>query len=449
MLALVAAVVLFARPADAHVGSPDIYYDGTAGPYALAITVRMPQVIPGVAEIDVRAASGDVTAVEVVSLRLTGPGSELPPTPDAADRNADDPQLFTASLWLMERGSLQVRIGVDGANGKGVLSLPIPAVAQRTLGMDRGLGALLLGLMLLLALAIVAIVGAAVREAALPVGEQPTRRARRVAAVAIAVASVGVAGLLGFGNWWWSQDAEQYEQQVARPWHPKMSVDGCQLWIPGPNVDLLQDHGHLMHLFVVRDTLDRAAHLHPTGGVDSDFHQELPALPAGHYDLFADVVEASGFPFTGVGELDLPDLSRCGAPTGDDALWLGEPTPDARFDPLDGIRAGQPISLRIHAVDGNGTPATDVRPYMGMAGHAMVVRDDLAVFAHLHPYGSVAMPALMLAGAPHEMMPADRVVAPDVSFPYGFPTAGSYHVFVQVRRGDRIETVVAPVVVAP
>jgi hypothetical protein len=301
--------------------------------------------------------------------------------------------------------------------------------------------------MLLLALAVVSIVGAAVREAALPAWEQPTARARKVAAVAIAAASVVVAALLGFGNWWWSQDAEQYEQQVARPWQPKMTVDGCQLWIVGPNVDLLEDHGHLMHLFMVRDTLDRAAHLHPTGGVDSDFHQVLPGLPAGHYHLFADVVEATGFPFTGVGEVTVPDLSRCGPPTGDDALWLGEPAPDVRFDAPEHPRAGQAISLRFHAIDGNGAPATDVRPYMGMAGHAMVVRDDLAVFAHLHPYGSVAMPALMLAGAPHEMMAADKVVAPDISFPYGFPSPGSYHVYLQLRRGDRLETVVAPIVV--
>lgn len=43
-----------AIPVLAHVGSPDVFYEGDAGPYHLFVTVRMPQVIPGVAEIQVR-----------------------------------------------------------------------------------------------------------------------------------------------------------------------------------------------------------------------------------------------------------------------------------------------------------------------------------------------------------------------------------------------------------
>jgi hypothetical protein len=105
--------------------------------------------------------------VTVVPLRLTGPGSELPPTPDLAERSPDDPQFFTASLWLMEHGSLQVRIAVDGARGGGKLAIPVPAVAQRTLGLDAGLGTLLLGLVLLLALGVVSI-GPQIREGAEP-----------------------------------------------------------------------------------------------------------------------------------------------------------------------------------------------------------------------------------------------------------------------------------------
>ena len=41
----------------AHVGSPDVYYDGYAGSYHLLVTVRPPLVIPGLAEIQVRTAS--------------------------------------------------------------------------------------------------------------------------------------------------------------------------------------------------------------------------------------------------------------------------------------------------------------------------------------------------------------------------------------------------------
>ena len=37
-------------PAHAHVGSPDVYAEGDAGPYKLFVVIRPPLVIPGVAE---------------------------------------------------------------------------------------------------------------------------------------------------------------------------------------------------------------------------------------------------------------------------------------------------------------------------------------------------------------------------------------------------------------
>ena len=80
---------------------------------------------------------------------------------------------------------------------------------------------------------------------------------------------------------------------------------------------------------------------------------------------------------------------------------------------------------------------------MGMLGHAAFVRTDLSVFAHIHPSGSVPMPALQLAQplnphAGHMMM--DGALPAEVSFPYGFPSAGSYRIFVQMKRGGHVET---------
>jgi hypothetical protein len=84
---------------------------------------------------------------------------------------------------------------------------------------------------------------------------------------------------------------------------------------------------------------------------------------------------------------------------------------------------------------------------MGMAGHAVIVKRDLSVYAHLHPNGSVAMPALMLAKTPHDMFSPERVLPPDVHFPYGFPQPGAYRLFVQLRRRTGIETAVFDVAI--
>jgi len=54
-LLVAAALFVVATTASAHLGSPDVYFQGNAGPYSMLVVVRMPRVIPGVADIEVRA----------------------------------------------------------------------------------------------------------------------------------------------------------------------------------------------------------------------------------------------------------------------------------------------------------------------------------------------------------------------------------------------------------
>jgi hypothetical protein len=103
-------------------------------------------------------------------------------------------------------------------------------------------------------------------------------------------------------------------------------------------------------------------------------------------------------------------------------------------------------------VDASGQPARDVHPYLGMAGHAAFVKTDGTVFAHTHPEGSAAMQAMMLAnGEPGEMADTSSMggmdmsggaepLPPSVDFPYGFPYAGRYRIFIQMKHGSTVET---------
>ena len=110
--------------------------------------------------------------------------------------------------------------------------------------------------------------------------------------------------------------------------------------------------------------------------------------------------------------------------------------------------AGRASWFRFRVDDRDGTPARDVIPYMGMAGHAVFLSHDRAVFAHVHPTGSVPMAALALvdeaAGvdphAGHHMAPDP--LPPEIAFPYACPRATDYRIFVQFRRGDVIETAI-------
>ena len=78
----------------AHVNSPDVYYDGYAGPYHLLATVQPPGVVPGVAEIQIRTASGDIDKIEIVPLKMVGESCNLAPLPDLAERSPADPNLY-------------------------------------------------------------------------------------------------------------------------------------------------------------------------------------------------------------------------------------------------------------------------------------------------------------------------------------------------------------------
>ena len=163
-----------AAAVQAHVGSPDIFHEGAAGPYQLFVTIRPPVVIPGVAEIEIRTRDKDLQKVQIVPTPLTGPGAQYPPTPDVAQRSTADPQYFTGALWIMRTGSWQVRVTVDGARGRGELSVPVPAAATRVAGMQFAMGAVLFVLMLVLAVGAVSIIGAGVREGQLDPGLEPT-----------------------------------------------------------------------------------------------------------------------------------------------------------------------------------------------------------------------------------------------------------------------------------
>jgi hypothetical protein len=486
---LLVFIFVAAIPASAHVGSPDVFLEGNAGPYRLFVTVRVPQVIPGVADIEIRSESNDVSDLRIAPMQLTGPGSQFAPTPDVAQRSKTDPQFFTASVWLMEFGSLQVRIDADGSRGKGELAVPVPAVAQRMLPMQKPLGILLFGLMLLLASALISIASAAVREGDLAAGAAaPAVKVRR-ARIALVIAGVVVATLLFVGRQWWNSDASRYARNVYSPPEIQASLDPSGLLVlhqgtariasgnprrPADVINfenLILDHGHLMHFFMIRTpAMDSFWHLHPERSGPDGFVVHLPAIPPGHYELFADVVLTSGFPVTMVGQIDVPDIS--GLPlTGDDSGILSHPISSSANDtesqfsdggrivwerPSGPLKSNAPVMFHFRVEDSNGKPSANLEPYMGMAAHAEIVRSDGSVFAHVHPAGSVAMAALELAQAgfpgsaqatgpsgmasmPGMNMPAEHI-DPEISFPYGFPKAGRYRVFVQIKRSGHVET---------
>ena len=183
-------------PAYAHIGSKDVYEEVNAGPYKLFVTIRTPNVIPGVAAIEVRSSGATVRSIRITPTPLTGEASKHPPSSDAMKASAADPAFFTGSLWLMASGSWQVHFDIDGSAGKASSSVPVAAMPLSVLPMERPLGILLAVLGVLLVVGMAGIVAAAVGQSRLDPGSDPGPSQRRRALAASGSADRYIASCL-------------------------------------------------------------------------------------------------------------------------------------------------------------------------------------------------------------------------------------------------------------
>jgi len=479
--------------ASAHVGSPDTYFEGAAGDYPIRVIIRSPGVVPGLAQITVRVLAPRLVRRVLALPVYWDPRTAAPPPPDVAERVPGDSTLYSAALWLMRGGSYSVQVTIEGDRGTGVALVPVQAVATRRLDLPTPLAALLAGLGVLLLAGAVTVVGAAVRESVLDPGVMPDRRRTWYARAAMAASVVVFALLLVGARAWWRAVDAAYRTGLYRPPHASAavrSVGGAatlrfaiddSLWT-NPNrrwSPLIPDHGHLMHLFLIRDSsLDAFAHLHPLPRDSTTFETHLPPLPAGRYRVYADIVHESGFAQTLTAGVDL------GAPGGawhasdpDDAFIADESGKRDRgrgkgttFALADGstmtwdsgaqaIVVDREAPLRFRVRTRGGGPAA-LEPYMRMAGHLMLTRLDGAVFVHLHPAGTISLasqetfllrqPGDTTRGALGARLSQYESAATthagmisldgSVSFPYAFPQPGRYRLWVQVKRAGRILT---------
>ncbi|MGH9658817.1 MAG: hypothetical protein ACRD96_09750, partial [Bryobacteraceae bacterium] len=427
------------------------------------VTIRPPQVVPGVAEVEVRAVTAGVRQMRITPVPLTGPAAKLPPVPDLMSRSPDDPQFFTGSVWLMACCNWQVRIFVEGGQGNAEMAVPVSGLATRVLEMDRTLGGVLLFFLLFLSAGAIGIAGAYAREGRLEPGVDPGAAEIRRGRIATAACAVAVAAAVWLGNLWWTSDHTAFQRFIYKPLkmtatyregtlHLDLESSG---WLM-PLDDLIPDHNHLMHMYMIRlPGMERVWHLHPEMQSTGKFTHALPPVPAGRYQLFADIIHKRGLPETLVAEIDLPDVA--GKPlAGDDSSGAG--LADRTTAPLSGgyrmvwerpgqpLRARRPESFRFRVEDPQGQPARDLEFYMGMQGHAAFIKTDRTTFSHVHPSGTVSMAALALAeggSAPADEHAAHRMggsLPPAVSFPYALPQPGDYRIVVQIKRAGRVET---------
>jgi hypothetical protein len=482
--------------ASAHVGSTLVVQDGMAGPFGVRVLVRPPGVIPGLVEVIVRTTTPSALPTSV-SVRPAYWRFGLKGAPPAEPMTAvpGEAGTFSGQVWIMQSGSYAFHVQARGPAGEGTFIVPVTSVATTASSVPPWLGWVLSALAAFLVLGLVSIVGAATREGAISAGARYSPLDSRRARKAMAVAGVVIVAMLTGGWKWWNAVDGDYRRQLDKP----LAVDGSVT--PGAartltlritdstwtyvdtkgrrarrqaGTPLMPDHGKLMHLFLIEAGARGAvAHLHPVRQDLSTFTTPLTGIPAGTYWLFAEMVHESGHTVSMADTVTVPAGSSAPNSDGDDA-WTAAPvaTSSAPVALTNGAQiaitvdgtpvARRDVTIRAHITNADGSPAA-LAPWLGMAGHAMVVRTDGQVFMHLHPMGTGSMAAqerLQRREAgdtanhgeaqPTMTMPSLKAIAAtgDVSFPVAFPSAGAYRVFVQVRRVDHaIETAVVDVTV--
>lgn len=509
--AMAVFISFFALSAEAHVGSPDVFYDGMVGPYSTRVTIRMPNVVPGRAEISVRVLTSDPVQVSFLPVYSWTPITNTPP-PDVGRLVTGETNLYSGELWLMTFGAYSVEVHVKGPQGNGVAQIPVNSVAIRQLPLPAALGKILLLLAAVLVVGGIGIAAAAGREATLPAGATAETWERLKGILSATTITIVFVLALYFGRRWWNSEESAFRGHLRQgPW-PDLATAvraegnerilqldvGPKFFEHNQKAALIPDHGKLMHLFLVREgSRDAFAHLHPIKKKDYTFDVALPRLPEGRYDIFCDLTFEGGMSSTATNSIELPAIPAnldSGAETVErdpDDSWAAiaadaVPAADSGkpiFHLPDGgqvewkcqkpLRTKQDASLRFAVTDSAGNPA-ELEPYMGMLCHAAVLRSDNAVFAHLHPSGNFSMAAQMffadkmpssdagmggmgsmgdmanMPGMEHMMHPMQSGGSTsEVYLPYEFPAPGSYRIWAQFKTGGRVVTAVFDAQVDP
>jgi P-type Cu+ transporter len=212
-----------------------------------------------------------------------------------------------------------------------------------------------------------------------------------------------------------------------------------------PVTDLVRTHQVWMHLIITRADLGTFAHLHPEPtGTPGGYAVETTFPTPGRYTLHAEFRRNGQM----ADVLDTHTVTVAGRAPAPAAV----PTRDVREYAADDVGitlAGRAVvggqsdlTLSFAHLDAAGRPTgpvDDLQPYLGAAGHIVVMRADGSTFAHQHAetFDSHGRPVLALPGT---------TFGPDLDLHVRFERPGAYRLWAQFRLADGA-VVTAPFVV--
>jgi hypothetical protein len=195
--------------------------------------------------------------------------------------------------------------------------------------------------------------------------------------------------------------------------------------ITGPEGEPVTDyetaHEKRLHLIAVRRDFTGFQHVHPDLSADGVWSTKLTLTP-GQWRLYADFQPAGRDPLTLGADLDVAGDYRPAPP----AEMSRTAEVDGYTVTLDGdLAAGADAELTL-TVAKDGTPVTDLQPYLGAYGHLVALRAGDLAYLHVHPDGT----------------PGDGRTEPGpaVVFYAAVPSEGTYQLYLDFRHGGVVRT---------
>jgi hypothetical protein len=210
-----------------------------------------------------------------------------------------------------------------------------------------------------------------------------------------------------------------------------------------------------MHVIAVSDDLSVFMHHHIAHVIDGHGQLRMMFPAPGLYHLYVDAAprtigqQVLRFDLT-VGDDPAPPLA---------ARPLGAPETSARaglytldFDRLD-LAGGVASQIKLH-ISEHGKPAQDLRDYLGVAAHVVLVGGESLNYGHVHALSGTAGSGTALSGmagmdmmkhdaadSEHAMAEGEAMVSPDLTLHLPALPPGPYKLWVQFMGGRTLYTV--------
>ncbi|MGV2939818.1 hypothetical protein AB5I83_09525 [Mesobacillus sp. LC4] len=180
-------------------------------------------------------------------------------------------------------------------------------------------------------------------------------------------------------------------------------------------------HEKEMHLLAIKKDLSVFQHLHPDYLGKGRFQIKTTFPQAGRYKLYADFLPEGANQQLATHELvvtgheanDEIEADKVLRKTVDD-LEIELILPSAKVD--------EPVKLIFELRDQVGEPVTDLEPYLGSAGHVVIVSEDMSEFLHVHPAD-------------------ENTKGPKVEYMTSFPREGLFKIWGQFKHKGKLYTV--------